>query len=99
METGILAADAVLAGRAAAEPDAATRARYSQALAALKPRFDLYERANRVSDHPWLVDLLIWRANKSPHILRRMAGVLEETGNPGNLVSLRGLSRLFLPIR
>ena len=68
------------------------------ALAALKPRFDLYERANKVNDHPWLADLLIWRANRSPRILQRMAGVLEETGNPGNLVSLRGLAKLFLPI-
>ncbi|GCL64593.1 NAD(P)/FAD-dependent oxidoreductase [Pseudaquabacterium pictum] len=97
METGILAAEALLAG--AAEPEAATRARYEATLAALKPRFDLYERANKVNDHPWLADLLIWRANRSPRILQRMAGVLEETGNPGNLVSLRGLTRLFLPIR
>ena len=36
--------------------------------------------------------------NRSPRILRRMEGVLEETGNPGNLVSLRGLTKLFLPI-
>ena len=69
------------------------------AIAALKPRFDLYERANRVNDHPWLADLLIWRANRSARILRRMEGVLEETGNPGNLVSLRGIARLLLPIR
>ncbi len=100
METGILAAEALLAGQeATAEADATTRARYEAALAALKPRFDLYERANKVNDHPWLADLLIWRANRSPAILRRMAGVLEETGNPGNLVSLRGISRLFLPMR
>jgi len=99
METGLLAAEALLAGRAAAEPEAATRARYEAALRALKPRFDLYERANRVNNHPWLADLLIWRANKSARILRRMAGVLEETGNPGNLVSLRGIAKLFVPIR
>jgi len=99
METGLLAAQALLDGVRAAEPEAATRARYDQALAALKPRFDLYERANRVNNHPWLADLLIWRAGKSERILRRMAGVLEETGNPGNLVSLRGLAKLFVPIR
>lgn len=99
METGILAAEALLAGAAASEGEAATRARYEGALAQLKPRFALYERANRVNDHPWLADLLIWRARRSPRILRRMEGVLEETGNPGNLVSLRGLARLFLPIR
>lgn len=99
METGLLAAEALLAGRGAGEAEAATRQRYEAALAALKPRFDLYERANRVNDHPWLADLLIWRANKSARILRRMAGVLEETGNPGNLVSLRGIAKLFVPIR
>ena len=97
METGILAAETLLAARTQPEPEAATRARYEAALAALKPRFDLYERANKVNDHPWLADLLIWRANRSPRILQRMAGVLEETGNPGNLVSVRGLTRLLLP--
>ena len=102
METGLLAADALLAARAGlAGPagDAAVRNAYEAALGALKPRFDLYERANTVNDFPWLADLLIWRAKRSPRILRRMEGVLEETGNPGNLVSLRGLTRLFLPIR
>ncbi|OYU99989.1 MAG: geranylgeranyl reductase, partial [Burkholderiales bacterium PBB5] len=97
METGLLAAEALLA--AGDEPEAVTRKRYEANLLALKPRFDLYERANQVNAHPWLIDLLIWRANKSARILRRMEGVLEETGNPGNLVSLRGISRLFLPMR
>ena len=89
------------AGAAAADDAAldAAHAPYEAAIAALKPRFDLYERANRVNEHPWLADLLIWRAQQSARILRRMEGVLEETRNPGNLVSLRGIVRLFLPIR
>ena len=33
-----------------------------------------------------------------PRILRRMSGVLEETGNPGNLVTLRVITRLLLPL-
>lgn len=94
LETGLLAADALLA----TDADDALIARYQASIAALKPRFDLYERANRVNDHPWLADLLIWRANRSPRILKRMEGVLEETGNPGHLVSLRGITKLFLPI-
>jgi geranylgeranyl reductase family protein len=98
METGMLAAKALLDVRGAAGFDAA-HGPYAAALGALKPRFDLYERANRVNEHPWLADLLIWRANRSERILRRMEGVLEETGNPGNLVSARGIARLFLPIR
>ena len=95
METGLLAAETLLAEKA----DDAVIGRYSAALLALKPRFDLYERANRVNDHPWLADLLIWRAQRSQRILRRMANVLEEKGNPGNLVSVRGIVRLFVPFR
>ena len=94
METGILAAEALLG----AGDDAAITQRYDASLAELKPRFDLYERANHVNAHPWLADLLIWRANKNPRILRRMAGVLEETDNPGRLVTARGLVKLFLPL-
>jgi flavin-dependent dehydrogenase len=97
METGIHAAEALLQGRAEGQADAEVRRRYEARLHALKPRFDLYQRANRVNNHPWLADLLIWRANKSPRILRRMGGVLDETGNPGNLVSLRGMWKLFVP--
>ena len=107
METGMLAARSLIEAHAAARAGAvadgaeldAAHAPYCAAIAALKPRFDLYERANRVNDHPWLADLLIWRAQRSARILRRMEGVLEETGNPGNLVSVRGIVRLFLPIR
>ena len=95
METGLLAAEAIAAH---ADDQARVRAAYEAGLAALKPRFDLYERANRVNAHPWLADLLIWRAQRSAGLLRRMSGVLEETSNPGSLVSLRGLVKLFLPI-
>ena len=92
LETGILAAEAIFA----AGSDAAVRSRYEQSLTALKPKFDLYQRANKVNAHPWLADLLIWRAQRSPRLLKRMSGVLNETSNPGNLISFKGLSRLFL---
>jgi flavin-dependent dehydrogenase len=99
LETGMLAAEAVLHGRDQQLDDAAVRAGYEAALLALKPRFDLYERASSVNAHPWLADLVIWRGRKSARVLRRMSGVLEETGNPGNLVSLKGITKLFVPIR
>ena len=98
METGILAAETIAEGRDTLLTDAQLRARYEASLLALKPRFELYARANSVNDYPWLADLLIWRARKSPRVLRRMSAVLEEKGNPGNLISLRGFARLFLPI-
>ncbi|HEY1393597.1 MAG TPA: geranylgeranyl reductase family protein, partial [Methylibium sp.] len=77
METGMLAAEAVLQGRREQLDEAAVRQHYESQLLALKPRFDLYEKANRVNEHPWLADLLIWRAKRSERILRRMSGVLE----------------------
>jgi flavin-dependent dehydrogenase len=91
METGLLAAEAIAEHR----DDEPVCASYRASLAALKPRFALYERANRVNAHPWLADLLIWRARKSARLLRRMSGVLEETSNPGNLITFKGMVRLF----
>jgi menaquinone-9 beta-reductase len=99
LETGIHAAESVLAGRAKGWSEAELRADYEARLLALKPRFDLYQRANVVNRHPWLTDLLIWRANRSPRIVRRMSGVLNETSNPGNLISLKGFFRLFVDRR
>jgi len=98
METGILAAETVAEARDTMLTDAQTRARYEASLMGLKPRFDLYESANSVNEHPWLAELVIWRARNSQRILRRMSAVLEEKSNPGNLLSLRGFVRLFLPI-
>ena len=95
LETGILAAEALLRGRDGRLDEAAVRADYEQGLRALKPRFDLYARANSVNRHPWLADLLIWRARRSARLLRRMSGVLEETSNPGHLVTVKGFVRLF----
>ncbi|MDH3210540.1 MAG: NAD(P)/FAD-dependent oxidoreductase [Burkholderiaceae bacterium] len=96
LETGIHAAQAILEGRAQQRSDAAVRADYEARLRALKPRFDLYEKANRVNLYPWLADLVIWRARKSARLLQRMSGVLCETSNPGNLLSIKGFRRLFL---
>ena len=99
LETGIHAAESVLAGRDRKLDDAAVRADYEACLHALKPRFELYRRANAVNRHPWLADLLIWRARRSPRIVKRMSGVLDETSNPGNLISAKGFARLFLDRR
>ncbi|MBX3621140.1 MAG: FAD-dependent monooxygenase [Rhizobacter sp.] len=98
LETGMLAAQALVQGMAPerAQDDTTVRQGYEAALRALKPRFELYERANRVNAHPWLMDLLIWRARRSERLLKRMSGVLDETSNPGQLVSVKGLTRLFM---
>lgn len=91
MQTGMLAAAALLASDDAAQ----VQAHYASALRELKPRFDLYQRAEQVNRHPWLTDLVVWRARKSERILKRMSGVLEETQNPGRLFSVRGVRKLL----
>jgi len=96
LETGIHAAEVLLKAGLQAEADATVRADYEARLNALKPRFELYQRANAVNRHPWLADLVIWRARRSERLLRRMSGVLNETSNPGNLLSFKGMLRLFI---
>jgi geranylgeranyl reductase family protein len=97
METGIHAAEAIL-GRGVDDTsaDAAVRADYAARVLALKPRFDVYEQASSANEHPWLVDLLVWSARRSPRRLQRLAGVLEETHIPTDVATVRGvLRRLF----
>ena len=73
--------------------EAAVRADYRARIAALQPRFELYAQAHRAVAHPWLVDLLVWSAQRSPRRLQRLAGVLEETYLPTDAMSLRGVLR------
>ena len=94
METGILAAEAIIQGRNQQRSDAQVRSTYEERLIGLKPRFDMYEKANTVNAHPWLVDLLVWSARRSPSRLRRMSGVLEETHIPSSLMNLKSWLRL-----
>lgn len=95
LETGLLAADALIAGRRAQQPDAQVRADYEQRVRALAPRYAMYEKANLVNMHPWLVDLVVWSAQRSPSRLQRMSGLLEETHLPRSLLSPKSWWRLL----
>jgi len=97
LETGMLAAQAI-AGERDGGAGTQVRAHYEAALEALKPRFAAYEQANRINNHPWLADLLIWRARRSQALVRRLSGVIEETHDPGRLVTAGGVLRLLLPL-
>jgi geranylgeranyl reductase family protein len=93
LETGLLAAEALLKDPRA--PDAVARQHYAAALSGLVPRFEMYEAASYVNRQPWIADIVVWRARRSPRILKRLSGLLEETSNPGNLFTWRGLRRLM----
>lgn len=96
METGLLAAESLVTARDGALDEAGLAAHYAQAIGRLKPKFDLYERGNRVNYHPWLTELLIRRAAKSPRLRQRMSNLLEEKSTPAQLVTLRGLYRVLV---
>ena len=70
------------------------RAAYEQQVRALQPRFTVYDRASVVNRRPWLVDLVVWSARRSPARMRKMTGVLEETYLPSNVINARSLMRL-----
>ena len=95
LETGLLAAEALRAGLRQALDDAAVMQRYRASVEALRPRFAVYEKANVVNERPWLVDLLVWSARRSPRRLQRMSGVLEETHMPSQLITARSFARLL----
>lgn len=95
METGMLAAESLLGSLTRGAADEAVRRDYEAKLAALQPRFAMYERANWVNRHPWLADLVLWRGQRSERVLRRMSGVLDESSNPGQLLTAKGFYRLF----
>ncbi|MFY8088587.1 MAG: NAD(P)/FAD-dependent oxidoreductase [Rubrivivax sp.] len=95
METGMLAAESVLAARQQGLDDHALASHYQQAIQRLKPKFDLYERGNRVNYHPWLTEILIRRAAKSARLRQRMSNLLEEKSTPAQLVTARGLFKLI----
>jgi len=95
METGVLAAEALLAQPQRVADDEAVRQRYEAGLRALQPKFDLYETASRVNLYPWIADLVVWRARRSARIRGRLSGILEETQNPGRLFSWSGMTKLM----
>lgn len=86
METGLLAADAVVAAAADGAADAAVRRQYEQGLAALRPHCEAYTRGNVANHHRWLVDLLVWRARRSPRLAAKLAAVLDERHTPRRLL-------------
>ncbi len=94
METALLAADAIISAPTN-EDEAKIRARYETGLLALKPKYELYKKANRIHAYPWLAEIVIWFANRNAKLRTRMSGILRETSNPGNLFSIKGVRRVL----
>jgi flavin-dependent dehydrogenase len=98
LETGLLAASALLPAQRLAQTspsaDLAVREDYAHRLRELQPRFDIYETASHVNHHPWLADLIVWRARRSPRVMHKLCGVLDETYSPRTF-SWGGVARMM----
>ncbi len=95
METGLAAADSLQAHGLAEAADPAVRAHYEACLRGLLPRYRSYQQAGGFNRHPWLADLVIWRAQRSPRIQAKLADVLNERRLPGGLFTWRALRNIL----
>jgi flavin-dependent dehydrogenase len=57
----------------------------------LLPRYHDYDLAEKWLSHPWLSDLIAWRARRSRRLRSLIRGVIEETADPSSVFSVRGV--------
>jgi flavin-dependent dehydrogenase len=94
MESGLLAADIIGEGLRAGRSPAAIASQYAAALAStLSARFRAYARAQRWVAHPRLVNFLAHRANAGVYVRRQIEGLVNETAEPGAILSVSGILR------
>jgi flavin-dependent dehydrogenase len=89
METGERAAAVVL--HALAENDLGALAKFPEEIDALRIRYRGYELAERWLAIPWRTDLVARLARRSRHAICCAEAVLNETSDPREIFSLRGL--------
>lgn len=93
METGILAAESLLAN--SYQGRAAVAAAYTAQMIALKPKFDAYRKPEILLRWPWLVNFLVHRAGKNEYLRTRLEALFNEKANPANLFRLKKWLRIL----
>jgi geranylgeranyl reductase family protein len=95
METGEIAAQ--VASRALEEEDFDHLDEFPRRLEAeVKPKFLGYELAQNWLSRPWLNDLVARRIRKSRFLQELVAGIVNETVDPREVFSVRGIVRSFV---
>jgi flavin-dependent dehydrogenase len=95
METGEIAAQ--VASRALEEEDFDHLDEFPRRLEAeVKPKFLGYELAQDWLSRPWLNDLVARRIRKSRFLQELVAGIVNETVDPREVFSVRGIVRSFV---
>ncbi|MGH9341302.1 MAG: geranylgeranyl reductase family protein [Acidobacteriota bacterium] len=95
METGALAAD--LIHEALSTGDLSRLRSFPERLERdLRHRFLGYQMAEDWLSKAWLNDLLARRARKSTYIRNSLAGIINETSDPREIFSFKGIARSFI---
>ena len=97
METGILAAEAIMtkydSGRTAVAQA------YTQSMKALQPKFEVYRKAEFLFNWPYLTNKLVAHTARSEYIRGKVEGLFNETSDPGFLLTLSGWMRILFANR
>jgi hypothetical protein len=75
--------------------DAAVLAHHQHQLQAMQPTFNMYHQATSFNRHPWLLNPVIWRAQRSTRIQQALADILAERRHSGSMISWRGLKGML----
>lgn len=95
MESGEIAAD--VAHQAMESGDFSLLSHYAERIEReLKPKYLGYRLAEDWLSHPWLNDLVARRITRSRYLRESVTGIVNETVDPRDVFSLRGVLRSFL---
>lgn len=97
LETGVLAGEQAVALFHGHLDETMLAAAYTdRVMTGLAPRFAAYEAAQRWLSYPAVCNFIAARARRSARLREQLAGLLAESGQPGELFSWRGLLRLLV---
>jgi flavin-dependent dehydrogenase len=92
MQSGLLAARLVSAAlTGGGSPQAVHRLYDAEFRHQFGARYRAYWTAQAWSSRPWLLNLLVSRANAGSFVRRELEALIAETGNPLRLFSVRGI--------
>ena len=97
METGILAAEAIMAKCDLGH--AAVAQAYTRSIKVLQPKFEVYRKAEFLFNWPHLTNRLVGHTARSEYTRSKVEGLFNETSDPGFLLTLSGWMRILFANR
>ena len=86
METGILAAEAIIIKQYSGRPAVAQA--YTRSMDALQPKFEIYRKAEFLFNWPYLTNKLVKHTSKNEDARQQVEELFNETSDPGFLLTL-----------